>query len=320
MNIMAKDSVWRAASTLLTIALLLIGALAAIAGCAPLHADYGAGTAASHAGNTGAATPGGPARPLPHLDHVVVVVEENRSYNDIIGAADAPYLNALAAQGAVFTGSYAIAHPSQPNYLALFAGSTFGITSDACPQVLTGPNLANELLTRGLTFTGFSEDLPQAGYSGCFAGDNSSIPLYARKHAPWVNFANMPTDASQPLNSFPADDFARLPSVAFVVPNQLHDMHSGSIAAADSWLQQHLDAYAQWAPQHNSLLIVTWDEDDRSADNHIPTLFVGAHVQPGQYGETINHYDVLRTIEALFGLPFTNDAAHAATISDVWRG
>ena len=311
-----RDSIWRAPYTILISILLLIGALA---GCAPTHADYGARNAARPGRPAGAATPGGPARPLPHLDHVVVVVEENRSYQDITSAADAPYLNALAAQGAVFTDSYAVAHPSQPNYLARFAGSTFGLTSDDCPQVLTGPNLASALLARGLTFGGYSEDLPQAGYSGCYVGENGSIPLYVRKHAPWTNFANIPADASQPLSSFPADDFARLPTVAFVVANQRNDMHSGSIAAGDSWLQQHLGAYAQWAPQHHSLLIVTWDEDDSTADNHILTIFVGAHVQPGHYGETIDHYDVLRTIEALFGLSFTNDAARAVTISDIWQ-
>ncbi len=78
--------------------------------------------------------------------------------------------------------------------------------------------------------------------------------------------------------------------------------------------------YVQWALTHNSLLIVTWDEDDGSDANHIPTLFVGAHVQAGEYAETINHYDVLRTIEALEGGPFTNEAAHATTIADVWQG
>jgi acid phosphatase len=96
-------------------------------------------------------------------------------------------------------------------------------------------------------------------------------------------------------------------------------MHSGSIADADAWLRQHMDAYAQWARTHNSLLIVTWDEDDGSDANHIPTLFVGAHVQPGKYAETINHFDVLRTIEALEGVSFTNEAAHATTIADVWQ-
>jgi hypothetical protein len=264
-----------------------------------------------------AITPGGTPRTLPHYDHIVVVVEENHSYGDIVGASDAPYLASLAQQGAVFTHSYAITHPSEPNYLALFAGSTFGVASDDCPLQFGGPNLASALIGHGMSFTGYSEDMPSAGYTGCRAGGASSDPLYARKHNPWVDFANVPAESNQPFTSFPSD-FSQLPTVSFVVPNQVHDMHSASIADGDTWLQQNMDAYAQWAPAHNSLLIVTWDEDDGSQSNQVLTLFVGAHVQPGQYGETINHYSVLRTIEALTGAPFTNHAADATTIADIW--
>jgi phosphatidylinositol-3-phosphatase len=261
--------------------------------------------------------PGGLPRPLPHFDHIVVVVEENHSYDEITSAADAPYLAALQRQAAAFSDAHAVTHPSQPNYLALFAGSTFGLTSDACPQEFAGANLGSELQTRGLSFTGYSESLPQAGYTGCAVGSDSD-PLYARKHNPWVDFAALPAATNQPFSSFPTD-LSQLPTVAFVVPNQQNDMHSGTIATGDSWLRDHLDAYAQWAPTHNSLLIVTWDEDDGSDANHILTLFFGAYVAAGHYGETVNHYDVLRTIEALEGLSFTNEAANASTIADVWQ-
>lgn len=275
-----------------------------LAGCAPASMS--------------ARTAGGSPMPLPHFDHIVVVVEENRSYDQIVGSLNAPYLNALAARGASFTDAHGVTHPSQPNYLALFAGSTFGVTSDACPQELSGPNLASELLGRGLSFTAYSENLPLAGYRGCSAGDTGSGALYARKHAPWADFANVPADSQQPFSAFPTD-LGRLPRVGFVVPSQEDDMHSSSVAAGDDWLQQHLGAYAEWAPAHNSLLIVTWDEDDGSSSNHILTLFVGAHVRAGRYAETIDHFDVLRTIEALYGLPYSHDAAHASTIADVWQ-
>jgi phosphatidylinositol-3-phosphatase len=293
---------YRSRAGVLTRGMLLWLLMLGIAGCAM---SMGA-----------ASTPGGAARPLPHYDHIVIVVEENHSYADITSATDATYLASLATQGAVFTDAHGVTHPSQPNYLALFAGSTFGIASDACPQQLAGPNLASELIAHGMSFTGYSESMPAAGYTGCY--DGTADQLYARKHNPWVNFADVPAASNQPFTSFPAD-FSQLPSVAFVVPNQLHDMHSGSIADADAWLRQRMDAYAQWALTHNSLLIVTWDEDDGSDANHIPTLFVGAHVQPGKYAETINHFDVLRTIEALEGISFTNEAAHATTIADVWQ-
>lgn len=262
--------------------------------------------------------PGGSAEALPQFDHIVIVVEENHSYFDIIGSSNAPYLASLARQSAVFSDSHATTHPSQPNYLALFAGSTFGVTSDACPQDLSGSNLASALFAHGLTFTGYSESMPQAGYTGCRAGDSNGEALYARKHNPWVDFADVSAASNQPFSSFPTD-FSQLPTVAFVVPNQVHDMHSGSIADGDAWLREHLDAYAQWATTHNSLLIVTWDEDEGSNANHILTLFAGAHVQAGKYAETINHYDVLRTVEALAGVDFTNEAANATTIADIWQ-
>jgi len=256
---------------------------------------------------------GGKAQPLPHYDHILVVVEENHSYDQIFGGSgEAPNITALAQQGAVFTDSHGITHPSQPNYLALFAGSTFGVTSDACPQNLSGDTLASALSTHNLTFTGYSEDLPQVGYTGCFSSG------YARKHNPWVDFASVPTTDNQPFSAFPTN-YSQLPTVSFVVPNQQNDMHSGTIAAADDWLRQNITPYAQWAASHNSLLIVTWDEDNDTDANHIPTFLVGAHVHPGQYAETINHYDVLRTIEALEGVSFTGQVASAATISDVWQ-
>jgi acid phosphatase len=285
---------------LLSLQLLLVLVLLGIAGCANI-------------GTT--STKGGPARPLPHFNHIVIVVEENHSYTDITSTTDAPYLASLSQQGAAFTDAHAITHPSQPNYLALFAGSTFGVTSDACPLQLTGPNLASELIAHGLRFTGFSESMPETGYTGC--DDGTADQLYARKHNPWVNFVNVPAPSNQPFRYFPTD-FNQLPNVAFVVPNQVHDMHSGSVAEADAWLRQSIGSYAQWAPAHNSLLVVTWDEDDGSEANHILTLFVGAHVQAGEYPETVNHYDTLRTVEALEGLPFTNEAAHATTIADIW--
>src|SRR5471032_1596861 len=71
---------------------------------------------------------------VPTPDHVVIVIEENHSQTEIIGSASAPYINALAAQGANFTQSFAITNPSQPNYLALFSGSTQGITDDSTPH------------------------------------------------------------------------------------------------------------------------------------------------------------------------------------------
>lgn len=261
--------------------------------------------------------PGGTPQPLPHFDHIVVVMEENHSASEIIGASNAPYINGLAQGGVLFTDAHAVAHPSEPNYLAIFAGSTFGLTSDDCPQNFSAPNLGGELLGHQLSFVGYSESMPSAGFTDCSSGGNIFAPDYVRKHNPWVNFSDVPASSNQPFASFPSD-FTQLPTVAFVVPNEQNDMHSGSVDAGDSWLRTNIDPYAQWASAHNSLLIVAWDEDDGSTSNQVPLIFAGAHLRAGKYGETVTHYDVLRTIEALTGVPFTGNAAQATTIADIW--
>jgi phosphatidylinositol-3-phosphatase len=251
---------------------------------------------------------------VPTPAHVVVVVEENHSAGGIIGNKSAPYINSLANNGALMTQSFAVAHPSEPNYLALFAGSTFGLASDACPvDAGAAPNLGSELLAAGYTFTGFSEDLPSVGSTACSAGK------YARKHVPWVNFTNVPPAGSLPFSSFNArSDYGSLPTVSFVIPNLDNDMHDGTVAQADTWLYTNLSAYANWAKGNNGLLIVTFDEDDDSANNQIPTLFYGANVKPAAYGVPISHYNVLSTIEQMYGLPKTGLAANAPAITDIW--
>ena len=249
---------------------------------------------------------------LPRPDHVVIVIEENRAYGQIIGNVDdAPYINALARRGMLFTHSYGVTHPSQPNYLALFTGSTYDITSDVCPLELSGANLADSLRQRGLSFALYSESLPAAGAKDCIYGG------YRRKHNPVADWQGLGM-ANLPLSAF-QHDFSKLPAVSWVVPDQSNDMHDGSIARGDAWLKRNLDAYAIWAMTHNSLLIVTWDEDNGSANNRIATIFVGQMVKGGRSAQHINHYDVLRTIEEMYGLSLLNHTARARTIDRVWR-
>jgi phosphatidylinositol-3-phosphatase len=249
---------------------------------------------------------------LPRPAHVVIVIEENHSYSDIIGSSSAPYINSLAKAGASFTQSFAVTHPSEPNYLALFSGSTQGISSDSCPHTFSGPDLGGELIGAGYNFTGYSETMPRAGYTGCTSGN------YARKHNPWVNFTDVPSSANLPFTSFPTN-YSTLPTLSIVIPNLQNDMHDGTVQQGDSWLQQHINAYRTWAQNNNSLLIVTWDEDDSSQNNQIPTIFVGPMVKTGQYSETINHYNVLRTLEDMYGLPYAHNSANVSPISDSWQ-
>ena len=281
------------------------------------------------------AAPVKPAHSPPHYDHVVIVMEENHSYDQLLGPSLYPpfafpffmwgelltvplepaqdtYIRTLGQSGAVLTNSHALTHPSQPNYLALFSGSTQGVHSDGTPpHPFTAPNLGAELVASGHSFAGYSEDLPHAGYSGEDVGD------YARRHSPWVNFTDVPPQDNLPLTRFPGN-FANLPTVSFVIPNLQHDMHSGNINDADVWLQEHMSNYARWAIGHNSLLIVTWDEDNGTTSNHIPTIFFGAHIRPGEYREPVTHYRLLRTLEDMFALAPVGNSAMESSITDVF--
>jgi hypothetical protein len=162
-----------------------------------------------------------------------------------------------------------------------------------------------------LTFTGYSEDLPAAGFTGCSSAN------YQRKHNAWVDFSNVPTSSNKPFSAFPTD-YSKLPTVAFVTPNMCNDMHDCSIATGDAWMKDNLDGYARWAVKHNSLLVVTFDENSGGTVNQIPTLLVGAKVRPGTYAEPINHYSLLRTIENAYGLPALGYAKLASPLSTIW--
>ncbi len=250
---------------------------------------------------------------LPRPDHVVVVVLENHAFAQIDGSPTAAYLDGLMTDSAVFTRSRAVTHPSQPNYLALFSGSTHGVTDNRCPVRIAGPaNLGSQLLGAGLTFAGFAEGMPRAGFTGCVWG------RYARKHNPWVDFTDLPDRVNQPGGAF-GPDFAALPTVSFLVPDMCNGMHDCPIRTSDAWLRMHIDGYVRWARDHNSLLVLTFDEDDNRADNHILTLVAGAGVRPGRYPQPITHYDVLATIEDMYGLPRLGNAGEATAIRDVWR-
>lgn len=266
---------------------------------------------------TAASPPGPPDRPatagpMPHPDHVVIVVLENKEEGEVM--AEAPFLASLAASGASLTDMHAETHPSQPNYLALFSGDTQGVSDDDCPYSFSGPSIGGQLLAAGLTFGAYSEDLPQAGFSGC------SHEGYARKHAPWADFTDVPELLHQPLTAMPSD-FTLLPTVSFVIPNLCHDMHDCPIAEGDAWMRDHLGGYATWASTHNSLLIVTFDESETHGDpqNHIATIAVGQNVSPGPDPEHADHYSLLRTLQELFGLPPLGHSADAAPLTGLWH-
>ena len=208
-----------------------------------------------------------------------------------------------------------MAHPSQPNYLALFSGSTQGVTDDSCPQSFGGPNLAAQLLAAGRTFAGYSEDLPGAGSTAARRGELrpqaqpvGRLPGAARVGEPALHGAARTTSPT-------------LPTVSFVVPNLCHDMHDCSVATGDAWAEDHLAAYVRWAQTHNSLLVVTFDEDD---GHRRPTTsrrsWWARWSRPAPSAQRIDHYGVLRTLEDMYGLAPIGSAAGAKPLTGIWTG
>jgi hypothetical protein len=248
---------------------------------------------------------------IPRPDHVVILVLENHGYGQVIRNPQAPYISSLVDGAANFTQSYGVTHPSQPNYLALFSGSTQGLTDDSCPHTYTAANLGQQLIAANRTFAGYSESMPTDGYTGCTSG------RYARKHSPWVNFSNVPAATNRTYARFPSD-YASLPSVSFVIPNLCNDMHDCGVSTGDTWVKNNLAGYISWAKTHNSLLILTFDEDNRLSGNRIPTLIVGQPARPGAYPEHITHYGVLRTLQEMYGLPCIANSCNTQPIVDSW--
>jgi phosphatidylinositol-3-phosphatase len=262
---------------------------------------------------------------MPQFDKIVVVIGENTLATSVFGnTTDAPFINSLAQKGAAFTESYAIEHPSQPNYFDLFSGSNQGITHNNMPtQHFTTPNLGAELFAAGKKYCSYSEDLPYVGF------DSAQYGLYVRRHNPTPNWTGtglnqIPDSTNKPFTDFPVD-YSLLPDVSFVIPNLCSDGHdvcmplSNRTKQFDEWVQDNLSSYANWCKTHNSLLIVTYDEDDFTNANKIATVFYGAHVKSGSFSKMINHFNVLRTIEDLMGLTtHAGQAADAFTINYCW--
>jgi len=260
---------------------------------------------------------------LPRPDHVVVLLEEDHSYNELFGTpqfpleiwpvlapgpvAQAPYLAGLAQSGAVFTNAHSIGTHNIIDYNAIFSGF---LPKGTDKPPFTAPNIASELNAAGLSFGGYSEGLPHTGYTG------GGVGLYTRAHNPWVDFANVPASENLPFTKFRS--YAALPTVSYVVPNEDDNMHSGQIYEADNWYHNNIAPYAAWAMKHNSLLIVTWDESHQG-DDQIPVIFFGPMVKPGKYTQHITQSNILRTLEDMYGLAPTGRSAQTPPITNIFK-
>ena len=215
--------------------------------------------------------------PVPSFDHIFIVIMENHGYDEIIGNAEAPYINQLATRYGLATNYVSVAHPSLPNYLALTGGDTFGVTTDCTDCFQQAPNLAVDRINpSGRTWRAYMESMPSPGYLG------DAYP-YMQKHDPFVYYDDLRTDPAQLANVVPFDQLATdlataqtTPAFGWITPNMLHDMHDGTIAQGDTWLSSQIPALLSspaWT-QQRSLLVITWDEDDNAPGNQVATLVI----------------------------------------------
>lgn len=270
------------------------------------------------------------AAPPPHVSpaaalrtsHLFLVVLENREYEEVIGNPEAPYLNLLAQRGAVATNFYGVTHPSLPNYLALFAGDTFGIAENCTECVVYGPNLATQLSGAGISWRAYMEGIPYP----CFAGPRYG--RYAKRHNPFAYFPSIMAVPARCENVMPGQQLAldlkysRLPSFGWLTPDLCYDGHDCEIGAVDFHLYKLLPKLVRQLGPHG-LLVVTFDEGLSNAGccgapggGRIATILVGPDVPPGkQILQPANHYSMLASIEDRFGLPRLRLARLAAPLA-----
>jgi acid phosphatase len=256
------------------------------------------------------------------VSHVVLVVEENHEFGQIIGSRKAPFLNRLATEGTLLTGYYAIGHPSLPNYIALVAGDPLGIHSDCRSCQRHGRTLVDQLQAAGISWKAYYQGLPAPCSAAARAG------AYVKKVDPFLHLDSVRSAPLRcrrvvPLTQLNADlARGRLPRFAMVTPDLRHDMHSGSIRQADTFLHR-LDRQLLAASPRRSgiLLIVTFDEGSsdhglhgRRGGGHVATIVVGPGVPAGaQDPAPYDHYALLRSLERRFGLRPLRHAADRGT-------
>lgn len=277
-----------------------------------------------------AAKPGEPlALPPPHelpsskTSHVVVLVMENHSYEDVMGSKDSSYVRKLASRYASPKQMYGVRHPSLPNYLALLGGDTFGVTDDCTSCHVSARSLPDQLEAAGDSWKAYMQDVPKPCFKGSDHGD------YAKKHNPFMYFDAIRNNPKRCARVVPFKRLGgdlrknRLPDFAFITPDLCNDTHDCPVGTGDRFLERTVPALLhELGPR--GLLFVTWDEgtDGRgccsyAAGGRIATVVAGPEVKRGATaaGASYSHYSVLRTIEEAFGVPLLRHAGSPATRS-----
>jgi phosphatidylinositol-3-phosphatase len=284
---------------------------AALAGCALAMLAGGAGSAQAATGPCGTRAPS-PAS----YTHVIWIFEENHSYGDIIGSSQAPYINNLAAECGLATNYHNVSHPSLPNYVAATSGlGLSGIsqfTSDCNPSRKCSTS-APSIFGQTPSWKAYEESMP----SNCYRKNSGE---YAVRHNPPPYFSTLTGCATKdvPYTQLTGDlAGGTLPAFSFVTPNLIDDMHDGTIAQGDAWLQSNLPSILDSSEYRSgtTAVFITWDEGEGGTSTdcatnttdigcHVATLVISPSTTPGTQSSTLfNHYSLLGTTEQLLGLP-----------------
>lgn len=262
----------------------------------------------------------------PTFSHVVLIVEENHNYSEVVGSSDMPYLNSLISQYGLATQYFANAHPSIPNYLMLTTGQmeTF---DDNFTGTISDDNIVRELVKAGKTWKAYEESIPAPAYLGPDQGG------YVRRHDPFTYLSDVQNSTTQAANIVPFTQFSSdlannaLPQYAFISPNVNNDAHNGTLAAADSWLQNHVPALlTNPAFQSSGLLIITFDEseltDFENGGGHVATVIISSQAKKGFQSQTMyQHQSLLRLILSSSGVnSFPGLAGTAPDMTEFFTG
>jgi phospholipase C len=260
---------------------------------------------------------------VPASKHVVVVVEENHSYSSVINNASMPYLNSLAKNYSLLTNYYANTHPSIGNYFEMTTGQII-TNNDGYMNTVTADNLVRELMLSGKTWKSYAESLPSVGYVG---GDTG---YYSRHHNPFSYFSDVVNSSTERSRLVPFTQFSKdlannaLPTFSFVVPNMIHDAHSGSLSTADSWLKTNIGPLLNNAGfKQDGILIIVFDEsysnDTAHGGGHVAAIVIGPKVKRGYRSiKFFQHQSTLKTIISAFGGNPDPGAAPSAPAFDVF--
>lgn len=255
--------------------------------------------------------------PKAHFKRVIYIIFENEEGKQVIKDA---YFKKLADSGALFTSIKAESRPSQPNYIAMVAGDTFGVKTDN-NVTLDKEHIGDLLESKNLTWRTYAEKYP----GNCFTGTKNAS--YARKHVPFLSFKNVTTTAKcQNIVSektfFTDWKNNQLAHYNMYVPDLKNDGHDTSISYSSSWLQKTFGAaFNDPNMMKDTLVVLTYDEGAKIlSKNQIYTALIGPMIKPKtQITEVHNHYSLLKMIEDEWALGSLNlKDKTAAPIKGLW--